>query len=82
MADRWADHDGADWRHTPQRLSVFVEAPADAIDAVLAAHETVRQLVDHGWLHLLRIDDDGVTHARLPGGGWTQATDHDEAAGT
>ena len=64
-------HDGERWRHTPLRLSVFVEAPAAAIDAVLAAHENVRLLVDHGWLHLLRIDDDGATHRRLAGGGWS-----------
>ncbi|MBX3463738.1 MAG: DUF2309 domain-containing protein [Planctomycetes bacterium] len=64
-------HDGQQWRHTPLRLSVFVAAPAAAIDGILAAHETVRQLVDNGWLHLFRIDDEGHAHARKAGGGWS-----------
>jgi uncharacterized protein YbcC (UPF0753/DUF2309 family) len=48
--------------HEPLRLSVFVEAPATAIDGILAKHAVVRQLVEHGWLHLFRIDpvDHGV----------------------
>lgn len=49
-------HDGHRLHHTPLRLSVFIEASRDAIDTVMARHETVRQLVDNGWLHLLRID--------------------------
>ena len=65
-------HDGERLRHTPRRLSVFVEAPREAIDAVIAAHETVRRLVDHGWLHLLAIEGDAVPvfHRRCRGGGW------------
>jgi uncharacterized protein YbcC (UPF0753/DUF2309 family) len=63
-------HDGTRWRHTPLRLSVFVEAPRDAIDGVIGSHEVVRQLVDHGWLHLLQLDVDGAVHRRRPGGGW------------
>jgi uncharacterized protein YbcC (UPF0753/DUF2309 family) len=65
-------HDGERLRHTPRRLSVFVEAPRDAIDAVIAANETVRRLVDHGWLHLLAIEGDAVPafHRRQRGGGW------------
>jgi uncharacterized protein YbcC (UPF0753/DUF2309 family) len=49
-------HDGADWVHEPLRLSVFAEAPATAIDGIIAKHAVVRQLVEHGWLHLFRID--------------------------
>ncbi|MCO5107550.1 MAG: DUF2309 domain-containing protein [Burkholderiaceae bacterium] len=68
-------HDGERLRHTPRRLSVFVEAPREAIDEVLAAHETVRRLVDHGWLHLLAIEGDAVpvVHRRCRGGGWESA---------
>ena len=69
-------HDGERLRHTPRRLSVFVEAPRDAIDGVIAAHETVRCLVDHGWLHLFAIEGDAVPtfYRRLRGGGWERAT--------
>jgi len=49
-------HDGHALRHTPLRLSVFIEAPRASIDAVMADHEIVRQLVNNGWLHLFRID--------------------------
>ena len=49
-------HDGHSLRHTPLRLSVFIEAPQAAIDHVMAAQEIVRQLVGNGWLHLFRID--------------------------
>ncbi len=51
-------HDGHTLRHTPLRLSVFIEAPRASIDAVMAAHEVVRHLVNNQWLHLLRIDPD------------------------
>jgi uncharacterized protein YbcC (UPF0753/DUF2309 family) len=65
-------HDGERQRHTPLRLSVFVEAPREAIDDVIAAHETVRRLVDHGWLHLLAIEGDAppAFHRWRRGGGW------------
>ncbi len=67
-------HDGQRLRHTPLRLSVFVEAPRADIDAVLQAHDTVRRLVDHGWLHLLALEGEAGApprfHRRRPGGGW------------
>jgi len=68
-------YDGSRLRHTPRRLSVFIEAPRAAIDAVIAAHEPVRRLVDHGWLHLLAVEGDTVPvfHRRRRGGGWESA---------
>ncbi len=63
-------HDGRTLRHTPLRLSVFIEAPRAAIDAVIAAHETVRQLVGNGWLHLFRIDADSGEVEQHMHGGW------------
>ena len=49
-------HDGAHWIHTPLRLSVFIEAPRNGIEAVMKKHEVVRQLVCNRWLYLFRID--------------------------
>ena len=63
-------HDGATWRHTPLRLSVFVEAPQAAIDAVIAKYDVVRNLVEHGWLHLFRIEPDGTQIQRRARGAW------------
>jgi hypothetical protein len=61
-------HDGERWMHTPLRLSVFVEAPREAIDKVLEKHEHVRNLVENGWLHLLQIEpNEGSIHARRAG---------------
>jgi uncharacterized protein YbcC (UPF0753/DUF2309 family) len=57
---RQSVHDGARWLHEPLRLSVFVEAPTDAIDAILARHATVRDLVEHRWLFLHQIDPSGA----------------------
>ncbi len=66
-------HDGHTLRHTPLRLSVFIEAPRAAIDTVMAGHQIVRQLVGNGWLHLFRIDPltDAVEQHR--GGAWVAA---------
>jgi uncharacterized protein YbcC (UPF0753/DUF2309 family) len=63
-------HDGNEWRHTPLRLSVFVEAPTAAIDSVIAGHSVVQHLVEHGWLFLFRIGEDGATWQRRPDGSW------------
>ena len=53
---RQSVHDGQRWMHEPLRLSVFVEAPANAIDPIIARHAMVRDLVQHEWLFLHRID--------------------------
>ena len=63
-------HDGERWVHEPLRLSVFIEAPESAIEEVIARHETVRQLVDNGWLHLFRISEDDRVFRRIPESGW------------
>jgi uncharacterized protein YbcC (UPF0753/DUF2309 family) len=63
-------HDGRRWVHEPLRLSVFIEAPETAIDEIIARHLLVRQQVDNGWLHLLRLGEDHGVHRRLPVGVW------------
>ncbi|MFT5962231.1 MAG: hypothetical protein ACI8WM_002574, partial [Burkholderiaceae bacterium] len=49
-------HDGHRWIHEPVRLTVVIDAPQHAIDAVIGKHAVVRQLLDNGWLHLWRFD--------------------------
>ena len=64
-------HDGQRWQHVPLRLSVYVEAPAERIDAVLETEPKVRNLVENGWLHLLQIDPrSGRALQRRPDGAW------------
>ena len=63
-------HDGRTLHHTPLRMSVFIEAPRAAIDAVMAGHEVVRQRVGNGWLHLFRIDPQRSAIEQHGPGGW------------
>jgi uncharacterized protein YbcC (UPF0753/DUF2309 family) len=66
-------HDGQRWVHEPLRLSVFIEAPAEAIDQVIDGNGMVHDLVANEWLHLFRLADDGEVLRRLPAGGWQRA---------
>ena len=60
-------HDGTRFVHEPLRLNVFIAAPIDALNAVIAKHEAVRQLVDNRWLHLFALDDAGRMAWRYAG---------------
>ncbi len=60
-------HDGEDFRHEPLRLTVGVEAPVEAITAILAKHEGVRALFDQRWLHLFAMDAEGKLSQRYIG---------------
>jgi hypothetical protein len=77
-------HDGESWRHTPLRLSVFIEAPRDAIEAVMREHALVRQLVENEWLFLFHIEPGGTAIARHRAGRWRalEARDGDVAVAT
>lgn len=58
-----AVHDGERYQHEPLRLSVVIEAPIDAMNAVLRKHAMVKALCDNGWVQLMAMDDAGrVTH--------------------
>lgn len=61
-------HDGERWTHEPLRLTVVIDAPAAAIDAVIAKHAVLQQLLDHGWLHLWRFAEAGLQ--RRDAGRW------------
>lgn len=63
-------HDGTSWMHEPLRLSVYIEAPAEAIDGVIAKHATVRTLIEHEWLFLHRIDPAGAGIFARQADGW------------
>jgi uncharacterized protein len=64
-------HDGSKFVHDPLRLSVFIEAPREALEAIIAKHQVVRDLIDNEWLYLLQINrDDGLVYVRRPGGNY------------
>jgi uncharacterized protein YbcC (UPF0753/DUF2309 family) len=50
---------------------VVIDAPQAAIDAVVAKHAIVRQLVEHGWLLLWRFAPEGFE--RRGAAGWSPA---------
>ncbi|OIQ82429.1 hypothetical protein GALL_357790 [mine drainage metagenome] len=64
-------HDGTRWVHEPLRLSVLIDAPQPSIERVLQSHPQLSQLVDHGWIHLLRFDASGAVLRRDPAAQWT-----------
>ena len=49
-------HDGQTWRHHPLRLSVFIAAPRDAIEAIIHKHQAVADLIQNQWLFLFQWD--------------------------
>mgnify|MGYP005836887549 CR=1 FL=1 len=66
-------HDGERLVHEPLRLNVVIEAPIEAMTAIIERHASVRTLVDHRWIHLWAMDDRGVIAWRYAGGGaWHQ----------
>jgi uncharacterized protein YbcC (UPF0753/DUF2309 family) len=67
-------HDGERWMHETLRLSVYIDAPADAIADIAARHEVVRQLIDNDWLYLFRLDDEAGRVQRLYRGDWQTAS--------
>ncbi|MPQ77290.1 YbcC family protein [Hydrogenovibrio sp. JE_KL2] len=52
-------HNGNTWMHEPLRLSVYIDAPLEAIAEVAANNEVVRQLIDNEWLYCFCWDRDG-----------------------
>ncbi len=61
-------HDGQRFVHEPRRLSVYIEAPPPRIQSVLNGQPAVRQLFDHGWLHLFAIHEGAC--CRYVDSGW------------
>jgi uncharacterized protein YbcC (UPF0753/DUF2309 family) len=61
-------HDGERWIHEPLRLTVVIDAPRAAIDAVIKKHAVIEQLLENGWLHLWRFEVSGFE--RYARGDW------------
>jgi uncharacterized protein YbcC (UPF0753/DUF2309 family) len=60
-------HDGERFVHEPLRLSVCIEAPREAMTAILKRHPDVRELFDNRWLYLFALDDAGRMTWRYTG---------------
>lgn len=70
-------HDGHSLRHTPLRLSVFIEAPQSSISAVIVKHKVVANLIHNGWLHLFQITPEARTISHYRDGIWEPAELHE-----
>lgn len=66
-------HDGQRWMHTPQRLSVYVEAERGPLESVLHEHSLVRDLVFNDWVFLFRINHETGVMERHCRGRWLSA---------
>ena len=60
-------HDGDALMHEPLRLTVCIEAPREAMTAILARHPGVAALFDNRWLHLFALDEGGGMAWRYAG---------------
>lgn len=62
-------HDGKNLMHAPLRLSVFIDAPREEIEKIIAKHQVVRELVNNQWIHLFVINRSaGSISRRTPSG--------------
>ncbi|MDP5081906.1 MAG: DUF2309 domain-containing protein, partial [Winogradskyella sp.] len=52
-------HDGEKYQNEPLRLNVIIEAPIEAMDNILAKHESVKHLCDNEWIYLFAMDENG-----------------------
>ncbi len=65
--------DGDRTMHEPLRLNVIVEAPIEAMSAVIERNEHLRHLVDNGWMHLWAMGASGrLTHQYAGEGRWVR----------
>lgn len=60
-------HDGKNYQHLPQRLNVIIEAPIEAITAILKKHESIRNLCDNSWITILNLESNGKIGKRYLG---------------
>jgi len=68
-------HDGKRWRHQPQRLSVYIDAPMNEIVNIVLKHQMLTELIDNDWLYLLHIDKPHQRISKYYKGDW-QSTGH------
>ncbi len=50
-------HDGVTWQHQPLRLQAVVAAPRTAIQRIVNQHDLVRNLLAHGWLYMVAVEE-------------------------
>lgn len=70
-----AVHNGNAYEHEPKRLNVIIEAPMAEINKIIEKHQTVKDLCDNQWIHLMAMNLDGrVTHRYCGNLNWERVT--------
>ena len=69
--------------HQPLRLSTVIHAPVERVTDVFSGHETLRTLLDNGWLSLTVVDPEQEHRALRYTGGmeWTVVSERSERTG-
>jgi uncharacterized protein len=75
-------HDGEKFQHDPVKLNVIIEAPVQAMNAILEKHESIRNLCNNGWLHLWAMDGEGIVSHRYTGNLTWEKAMHRDVFGT
>ena len=66
-----AVHDGEHFQHEPNRLSVIINAPMDAITDIVEKHIHLKQLVENEWIFVKHMSNAGkITHELNSKNGW------------
>ncbi len=72
-------HDGERFLHEPMRLNAVIEAPLEAMSAMIERHDSLRELLDNDWLHLFAMNAEGkIAHRYQSGGEWVEVADTTE----
>jgi uncharacterized protein YbcC (UPF0753/DUF2309 family) len=58
-------HNGDGWYHQPVRLTVVIDAPAVAIENVIARNAVLGRLCDNGWILLWRYEGNALRRYEL-----------------
>lgn len=66
-------HNGRRYVHEPVRLCAVIEAPVEAMTAIIRKHPELRRLLDNGWLYLFALGRNGRLTRRYAGDlRWTE----------
>ncbi len=66
-------HSGSGFYHRPARLTVAIAAPIEAMTDVIERHDVLKDLLNHGWISLVALDDSGrIAHRYVGDSTWDE----------
>lgn len=67
-------HNGTQWMHQPQRLSVYLAAPKEAISDIVNKHPMLADLINNDWLYIFQWNLQTQTIAQLYQSQWQEVS--------